>query len=262
MGRFASTVPYYQRCREPYPPAFFQRTAAALRLDGSQALIDLGCGPGLLALGFAPFVRSVAGVDPEPAMIAAVREVAALECRAIDLIESRTEDLPVSLGSFDVVTIGRALHWMAPGPTLALLDRCVRPDGFIVICRASSVEGRANPWLATYKEFRLRVSPEKDRAKYGVDAPSFFAGSAFSLAETVAVEFRQTISMDTLTGRLFSMSNTSPELLGSQAAQTGAELRAVLSPFTADGETIEELVEAQAVIFARPGRQPLSKPVS
>jgi ubiquinone/menaquinone biosynthesis C-methylase UbiE len=252
MGRFASTVPYYRRCRAPYPPELFRRVAGALRLDGSQALLDLGCGPGQLALGFAPFVRSVAGVDSEPAMIAAAREAAAAEGVALDLIEGRAEDLPAGLGPFDVVTIGRALHWMTPAPTLALLDRFVRPQGFIVVCGASSAEGPANPWLASYEEFRFRVTPEKDRRRYWVEAASFFAGSAFSLRETISVQIRQTISVDTLIGRLFSMSNTSPEMLGPRTDQVGAELRAVLSPFTAAGETIEEIVEAEAAILARP----------
>jgi ubiquinone/menaquinone biosynthesis C-methylase UbiE len=252
MGRFASTVPYYRRCREPYPPEFFRRVAGAIRLDGSQTLIDLGCGPGLLALGFAPFVRSVAGVDPEPAMIAAAREEAAAAGAALDLIEVRAEDLPAGLGPFDVVTIGRALHWMTPAPTLALLDRLVRPKGFIFICGASSAEGPVNPWLASYEEFRFRLTPEKDRRRYEAEAASLFAGSAFSLRETLSVQLRQTIPVDTLIGRLFSMSNTSPEMLGPRADQVGAELRAVLSPFTAGGETIDEIVEAKAAIWARP----------
>jgi ubiquinone/menaquinone biosynthesis C-methylase UbiE len=251
MGRFASTVPYYRRFRAPYPPEFFRRVAGAIRLDGSQALIDLGCGPGLLALGFAPFVRSVAGVDPEPAMIAAAREEEAASA-ALDLIEGRAEDLPAGLGPFDVVTIGRALHWMTPAPTLALLDRLVRPTGVIVICGASSAEGPANPWLASYDEFRFRLTPEKDRRRYEAEAASFFAGSAFSLRETISVQLRQTIAVDILVGRLFSMSNTSPEMLGPRADQVGAELRAVLAPFTAAGETIDEIVEARAAIWVRP----------
>jgi len=256
MGRFASTVPYYRRYRAPYPPDFFQRAAAALRLDGTQALIDLGCGPGLLALGFAPFVRRVTGVDPEPAMVAAAREEAAAAGVALEVIEGRVEDLPAGLGPFDVVTIGRALHWMTPAPTLARLDRLVSPRGCILICRASPVEGAANPWLAAYEEFRHRVSPEQDRSRYRTEAAAFFAGSAFALRETVSVRYRQAISVETLVGRMFSMSNTSRDLLGPRAEPAGDELRAVLAPFTAAGPVIEETVEAEAAILARPAAGP------
>src|SRR5438067_54675 len=66
MGRFASTVDYYERCRPGYSRLFFKTVAQSLGLDGRQRLIDLGTGPGLLAIGFAPFVAEVVGVDPEP----------------------------------------------------------------------------------------------------------------------------------------------------------------------------------------------------
>jgi len=41
-------------------------------------LLDIGCGPGLLAIDFAPFVGSCTGLDPESAMIEAAK-VAAVE---------------------------------------------------------------------------------------------------------------------------------------------------------------------------------------
>src|SRR5690349_5381937 len=107
MGRCASTVALYEALRPPYPPAFFRRVAEQLGLRGDQARIDVGTGPGLLALGFAPYVGGIVGVDPEPAMVAAARTAAAQAARAFDLIEGRAEDLPADIGSFDVVTVGR-----------------------------------------------------------------------------------------------------------------------------------------------------------
>src|SRR5215468_7376596 len=102
MGRFASTVPLYEELRPPYPPEFFRSVAQRLKLSKQQALIDLGTGPGLLALGFAPYVGRVVGVDPEPAMIAAAREAASREGVDFTLIEGRAETLPDTLGSFDL----------------------------------------------------------------------------------------------------------------------------------------------------------------
>src|SRR5262245_19353667 len=62
MGRFASTVALYEHFRPPYPPDFFHTVAEKLKLSKQHALIDLGTGPGLLAIGFAPYVGSVTGV--------------------------------------------------------------------------------------------------------------------------------------------------------------------------------------------------------
>src|ERR1039458_5152124 len=45
MGRFASTVEFYARYREPYPPKFFQKVAEQIALGGDEALLDIGCGP-------------------------------------------------------------------------------------------------------------------------------------------------------------------------------------------------------------------------
>jgi predicted RNA methylase len=76
MGRFASTASLYEHLRPPYPSEFFRSVARKLDLSRESRLIDLGTGPGLLALGFGPYVGRVVGVDPEPEMIEAAR------CRA------------------------------------------------------------------------------------------------------------------------------------------------------------------------------------
>ena len=86
MGRFATTVALYEELRPPYPPAFFGRVAQQLGLASEHALIDLGTGPGLLALGFAPYVGRIVGVDPEPAMIVAARTAAARASQTLSLI--------------------------------------------------------------------------------------------------------------------------------------------------------------------------------
>src|ERR1700756_3348669 len=129
MGRFATTVALYEELRPPYPPSFFREVALRRGLDKQHALIDLGTGPGLLALGFAPYVGRITGVDPEPKMLAAARAAAAREGRALQLIESRAEDLGDDIGRFGLVTIGRALHWMDEAALGSLFERLVAADG-------------------------------------------------------------------------------------------------------------------------------------
>src|SRR5262249_58558123 len=115
MGRFATTAELYEQYRPPYSAEFFRAVARKLALSKRYALIDLGTGPGLLALGFAPYAGRVVGVDPEPEMLAAARSAAARAGAEVTFIEGRAEDLPESIGGFDVVTIGRALPRMGPG---------------------------------------------------------------------------------------------------------------------------------------------------
>jgi ubiquinone/menaquinone biosynthesis C-methylase UbiE len=142
MGRFASTVPFYIRCREPYPPAFFSTVAERLALRRDMSLLDAGYGPGLLAIGFAPYVGSCVGVDPEPRMIRAARAAAKKAGIELRLIEGRLEDLTENVGTFDLVTIGRALHWMEREVTLRVLDRVVAAGSAIISC---GWEGESRP---------------------------------------------------------------------------------------------------------------------
>jgi ubiquinone/menaquinone biosynthesis C-methylase UbiE len=77
MGLFASTVEFYARYREPYPPEFCQKVAEQIGLSGDETLLDVGCGPGMLAIGFGSFVGRCTGLDPEPLLIAAAKDAAA-----------------------------------------------------------------------------------------------------------------------------------------------------------------------------------------
>ncbi len=248
LGRFASTVAFYERARQPYGAAFFASVARMLAFDRSQRLLDLGTGPGLLALGFAPFFGAVFGVDPEPAMIAAAHEAAACSSVALHLIEGRAETLPASIGTFDVVTIGRALHWMDPEPTRAALDRVVAARGCILICHAASVADGRNPWLADYDAARKRWTEESVADRYGLDRDAFFAGTRFRRGKTISVETEQTVPAERLIDRGLSMSSSSPERVGNEMQAMRAAMREALAPFVLDG-LIREIVEARAEVF-------------
>ena len=142
MGRFASTVAYYESARPPYGSAFFAAVARQLGLDGCQRLLDVGAGPGLLAIGFAPYCREVVGVDPEPGMVEAARAAAARANAAVRFIEGRFEDVAGTLGAFDIVTIGRAIHWLDPEPAQAALERALAPAASARL-RRDKRQGRA-----------------------------------------------------------------------------------------------------------------------
>ena len=78
-------------------------------------------------------------------MLEAARKAAARARQEFTLIEGTAEALPVDIGMFDVVTIGRALHWMEGGAVAALFQRLVAPAGAIVVCSARSAGRRPQP---------------------------------------------------------------------------------------------------------------------
>jgi ubiquinone/menaquinone biosynthesis C-methylase UbiE len=249
MGRFATTVPYYRRYREPYPETFFQTVAQRMNLAGSERLCDIGCGPAPLAIGFARYVRSCVGVDPEPAMLAAASEQAAESGVTLSLVEARIEHLPDTLGTFDIVTIGRALHWMEPQATLRALERIVVAGGSIVVCGASPPPGPSNLWLETYNEFRNRWVDHRGEERYSADAEQRFAGSRFRFVTRIMVSTTHSVTIQELVRRSLSRSTTSPQVLGERMAAFEQELAEALEPFVASEGAVREEIHASARIF-------------
>jgi SAM-dependent methyltransferase len=250
MGRFASTVEFYARYREPYPPAFFKKVAEQINLRGDESLLDVGCGPGMLAIGFAPLVGVCTGLDPEPAMIAAA-ECAAHEAGvSLSLIDGRIENFPATQ-TYDLITIGRAQHWLERIPTLAVLERILAPDsGRILICRTSTVETTETPWVKAYRKVRSAWVSGPAEKQYRIVPGEWFAGSCFeAVGETSVAECHQVTIAD-LIGRALSRSNTSPEVVGEGRVRFESEIANALEPFSRDG-VLEEQIVARASIFSR-----------
>jgi len=253
MGRFATTVALYEELRPPYPPAFFREVARRLRLTNAHALIDLGTGPGLLALGFSAYVGRIVGVDPEPAMIAAAAAAASRSSADLTLIESRTEDLSGEIGSFDVVTIGRALHWMDREATLARLETLVAPNGTILVCTSYAATDTRNPWLGQYNQARRAWSDEGLWSESGSgtrvhrDVAGFFRGSRFHVADAIVVETSHDISVRDLARRVLTFSPSSPTVLGDRADAMLSDVEERLFPFSGGGIITEVVVSVAQV---------------
>lgn len=256
MGRFATTVSLYEELRPPYPPSFFREVAQRLALGKQHALIDLGTGPGPLALGFAPYVGCLVGVDPEPAMLAAARKAAQRASQPFTLIGGKAEDLPDDVGSFDVVTIGRALHWMDREATLARLERLVAPDGVILVCASFSAMDGRNPWLEDYNSARRAWSEPNlwsesgSAARTHRDLAGFFRGTRFHAADVIEVDTSQEVSVRDLARRVLTFSPSSPEVLGERMEAMLHDVEQRLLPLSRDG-FITEVVAAIAQVVKR-----------
>lgn len=256
MGRFASTVDLYEELRPPYPPAFFRNVAETLKLSKRHALIDLGTGPGLLALGFSPYVGRVVGVDPEPGMLAAAREAAARAGVDLTLIEGKVETLPREIGAFDIVTIGRALHWMDRTATLQRFEELLVRDGVILICSSVTAADGKNAWLAEYNAARRARSAPHLWAESGTGNPSrrdpspFFENSPFHIAEQIKTESHHAIRVNDLARRVLTFSSSSPEVLGDRVPAMLADVAQRLEPFSRDG-VITETFAALAHVVRR-----------
>jgi SAM-dependent methyltransferase len=248
MGRFETTVPLYAELRPPYPAEFFRTVAGKLGFSRQDALIDLGTGPGLLALGFAPYVGRVTGVDLEPEMLAVARQAAEQQRQAFTLIEGKAEALPDDIGTFNVVTIGRALHWMDRDAMAALLPRLVAPKGAIVVCSSGSATDGRNAWLDAYNEARRFWSGQAGGTRHREALAAVLAGTRLKQTEEIAVESRHEVSVNDLARRVLTFSTSSPAVLGDKAEAMLADVQERLFPFSRDGLLAEVVIATARVV--------------
>jgi SAM-dependent methyltransferase len=111
---YAGTAEYYARYRPRVSDAFLNQLREVLMWTPSSRVLDLGTGPGHLALRVAPLVGEVVGVDPESDMLDAANRIAAEERIAnVRFVLGSSEDLTsLGVGTFQSVTMSASFHWM------------------------------------------------------------------------------------------------------------------------------------------------------
>ena len=255
-NRFRSTVPFYARFRPPYPERLIARVVAFVGLRPGDAVMDLGCGPGPLAIALARAGLAVTAVDPELAMLEAARQAAREAGVALELRQGSSFDWPIGLGPFRVVTMGRAFHWMDRAATLTALDGMVTADGAVVLFDDEHLRTAENRW-------RKELTGLADR--YGrADMPhiverrgagyrrheSFLLDSPFRVLDGFSVITKRELSADDVVGLAFSLSTCSLAKLGERATAFEAELRAELARLSPEGR-FTEVVEMEALVARR-----------
>jgi SAM-dependent methyltransferase len=249
--RFQSTVLHYLAGRPNYAPALIQIVREQLQLTNRHRLLDLGCGPGWLGAAFAPFVGTVVAVDPEPAMLEAARQVAADANAHIELIEGSSYDLGAHLGMFDVVTIGRAFHWMDRADTLRRLDALIAPAGAVVLFNDRRPEVPENAWYKRYSELvDSYVDSDAAIPAQHLRHESVLLNSPFDQLVRNGVIERRIVAIERLVDRALSMSTSSPEQLGPLSDRLAQELLSEMAHFATDGHVVE-VIESQALIARR-----------
>ncbi|MGD7789580.1 class I SAM-dependent methyltransferase [Propionibacteriaceae bacterium Y1700] len=243
---FASTASYYARYRPGYPPEVFAHLVDTLGLNGRQRVLDLGCGPGTVAIPLAPFVERVVAADPQPEMI----KVGARTARAAgvaDAIEWRVAGSAsiAELGAdgpYDLVTMGSSFHWMDREAVLADLARVTTSEAAVVLLGDPPPEwGAEAPWADDIKDLRRRYLGTDRRAGSGSGTDpaerheDVLRRSAFAHVTTTNWAWTLERTVDELVGLQFSYSFSSPALLGARQQDYASQVRDVLMRHAPDG---------------------------
>jgi len=254
---FRSTVPYYARYRLGYPDLLIQRVIERAGLQWGDAVLDLGCGPGLLAIPFAKAEMRVRAMDPEPEMLAAAKEAAQKAMVVVDFRQGSSFDLHESAGPFKLVAMGRSFHWMDREKTLQLLDQIVLPDGAVAVFTDHHPDTAENRWRAAVREIGERYGANYSAWRKRRRDPEFrshesvLMDSAFSQVEETSVFVRNRLSIDDIVGRALSLSATSPEKLGARLEAFKEDLRSELLQMSPGG-LFTEIAQIGASVAKRP----------
>ena len=257
---FRSTAPYYARHRSGYPPAFFDYLVERFALDGTQRVLDLGCGTGQVALPLSEHVAQVAAVDPEPTMLEEGHKLAAVAGIAnITWARGDSCDLhALDLGELDLVIMGASFHWMDRDQVLVDLDQLLAPGGAVVIVSGGAPGTNQPPaWAQTITDIRTRYLGAQRRAGSTTYThpperhADVLARSVFSHVETAEWTWCIERDLDDIVGLQFSFSFSAPLLFEGRKDVFEADLRRALTEANPAG-VFDERIRTEALIATRP----------
>lgn len=253
--RFKSNATHYLAGRAAYSPRLIRRVAQICHLDGTQRLLDLGCGPGQLSLAFSTWIDKGVALDPEPEML---RIAGGLGLGIAPNIEYRlgsSYDLSPELGRFQIAVIGRAFHWMDRLDTLARLDKLIDPQGVVVLFATTHPDDPNAAWPSQYRALvdeYAQADPAREQRKS--DAwerhENVLLQSTFTSLERVSIIETRRVTAESLIARAQSMSSLSPERLGARLDELLPRARTLLEAHAVDG-WLDERVESVALIARR-----------
>ena len=134
MGRYA----------DPLAQVF---TAFAGIGEGAKVL-DVGCGPGALTAHLLSIGSEVAGIDPSPPFVDAIRE----RFPGVEVLQGTAEELPYDTAAFDAALAQLVVHFMT-GPVAAVrqMARVTRRGGVVAACVWDGPTGALAPfWDAVH----------------------------------------------------------------------------------------------------------------
>ncbi|MFF7457192.1 class I SAM-dependent methyltransferase [Kitasatospora sp. NPDC008115] len=266
---FAGTAEHYRHGRLPYAPGLVTALAEALHLDGRGRLLDVGCGPGTLALELAGHFAEVVGVDPDAGMIAEAERGAAdmgLTGKS-RWIRARAEKLPGNLGEFTVATFGQSFHWMDRPLVAATMHTLLRPGGALVHLSDLKSEPRPTeglphppvPHPAIADLVRTHLGPVR-RAGQGFlphgtpgNEAAVLTAAGFTDPQRLVVPGGHplTRTTDEVVAGVLSLSSSAPHLFGPHLATFETDLRHLLHDTSPTGLFAERQPSTEAFIWRR-----------
>jgi len=172
-----------QFTKQAAPFAQMQNHSPELLLAVSDAgpndtVLDVACGPGLMACAFASVARNVTGIDLTPAMIVQARKLQ--ESQGLTNLMWRVGDvqtLPFAADSFSLVFTRYSFHHLIdPGAVLAEMVRVCSPGGRVVVADVFTSNAEQ---ADAYNRMEMLRDPSHVRALSIEELTGLFAAAGF-----------------------------------------------------------------------------------
>ncbi|MFY9724310.1 MAG: class I SAM-dependent methyltransferase [Bryobacteraceae bacterium] len=199
--RFSVRVDDYLRYRPSYPAEVVALAQRECGLRAGQAVADIGCGTGLLALLFLERGYEVFGVEPNPEMRKAGLKALAGQAR-FHSIDGRAEATTLGGASVDLVAAGQAAHWFDADAACTEFKRILKPGGWLML--VWNERKREPGFMSEYESLIARHAPEHPR----IDASRISRLFGENGWHTARFHHHQTLDADGLRGRVASSSYT------------------------------------------------------
>lgn len=144
---FGSDAQTYETGRPDYPiQAVDWMLQPVVGGERSIRVADVGAGTGKLTRAAVELGAEVVAVDPDPNMLAVLRE----HVHGVPTFVGSAERLPLPDASVDAVLVGQAWHWVDSGAASAEVGRVLRAGG--VLGLVWNLRDESVPWVARLTE--------------------------------------------------------------------------------------------------------------
>jgi SAM-dependent methyltransferase len=268
--QYLGSARHYLAGRPPYSAELGPLLAAELGMDGTGRLLDVGSGPGVLAIQLASFFEHVTAIEPDPEMLAVAREHAATNgVEAIDFIQATAEDIPdLGLPPMRVVTFGQSFHRTDRERAAEAVYSVLEPGGAIALVVhdidiASAPAGTGDPPIPDGEVQALisrylgteRRSGQRPASWFGSERfEASLARTRFGEAKTLHAPGRPDVTRDVdgvISGYL-SMSYAAPHLFGDRFDDFVTDLRQLLEARTPTGHFWDWPGDTAAIVARKP----------
>ncbi|MBO0731417.1 MAG: methyltransferase domain-containing protein [Acidimicrobiaceae bacterium] len=232
---FDSVAELYHQTRQAYAEEVVCWVIETAGLGPGAAVLEVGCGTGLLTAELARFPLAITAIDIGPAMIEVARRNLPNEVR---LVTSPFEEFKAADASFDLVISATADHWIDPDVFGARSARLLRSGGWLAIM--SVFEDYDEPFRSALIAAWVRRSSDNG-ARARTPPPSAAERIASCGLFEVAVEKAHARRVDLSPERVMNVERTRATYLDydpKTRESFGAELRRALSGMSAVSATI------------------------